>query len=185
MDAAERPQVLTNAAISVFETDLLRRGEIESFPGVPLPSGEDLSEAEKLRFLKQNGTEDLMRERAPFFFIERAVAIDNHTVLGLARMTVERSAGHFPAKPIVPLTELCKPMAKPASYWLSFGRRLKKLQLRSGPANLDHWRKSSLRRHRQCGMKAFFSISFVFFVCRIGSPGESGDNLRTDSRTAG
>lgn len=44
--------------------------------------------------------------------MERAVAIGNHTVLGLARMTIERSAGHFPTKPIVPSIELCKPMAQ-------------------------------------------------------------------------
>ena len=56
--------------------------------------------------------EELMLERAPFFFIERAVAIGNHTVLGLARITIERSAGHFPTKPIVPLIELCKAMAQ-------------------------------------------------------------------------
>lgn len=67
LDAAERPQVLTNAAISALEADLLRRGEMESFPGVPLPSGDDLSEAEKLRFLKRNDMEELMLERAPFF----------------------------------------------------------------------------------------------------------------------
>ena len=82
LDAAERPQALTNAAISAFETDLLRRGEIESFPGVPLPSGDDLSEAEKLRFLKQNDMEELTLGKGTVF--SRSVLLQSAIIPCLA-----------------------------------------------------------------------------------------------------
>jgi 3-hydroxymyristoyl/3-hydroxydecanoyl-(acyl carrier protein) dehydratase len=110
--ATAHPQVAANTGISASETDLHRRGEVETFLGVPLPSGQALFDTEAPRFLRQGDMEELILERAPFFFVERAVAIGDHTVLGLARMTVERSAGHFPKKPIVPLIELCKAMAQ-------------------------------------------------------------------------
>jgi 3-hydroxymyristoyl/3-hydroxydecanoyl-(acyl carrier protein) dehydratase len=112
IDTAARPQSLGNTANSALETDMLRRAAIETFLGVQLPDDEDLFGTEEPRFLKLSDIEELMLERAPFFFIERAVAIGNHTVLGLARITIERSAGHFPTKPIVPLIELCKAMAQ-------------------------------------------------------------------------
>jgi hypothetical protein len=92
--------------------DSARRQEVEAFLGVPLPEDELLCAGEALRFLHEIDMEDLVLEPAPFFFIERAVAIGQHTVLGLAHMTAEGSAGHFPRKSIVPLIELCKAMAQ-------------------------------------------------------------------------
>jgi 3-hydroxymyristoyl/3-hydroxydecanoyl-(acyl carrier protein) dehydratase len=88
------------------------RHDVGSFFGTPLPLGEELPGTDAPRFLTQPDMEQLMLERAPFFFIERAVAFGQHTVFGLARMTVERSAGHFPGRPIVPLIELCKAIAQ-------------------------------------------------------------------------
>jgi 3-hydroxymyristoyl/3-hydroxydecanoyl-(acyl carrier protein) dehydratase len=112
VDAVARVQAVVNAGNFVPDTDIDSRLAVEAFLGVPLPSDEDLFGGEALRFLRQTDMEALMLERAPFFFIERAVAIGTHTVLGLAPMTVERSAGHFPGKPVVPLIELCKAMAQ-------------------------------------------------------------------------
>ena len=65
-----------------------------------------------LRFLDTGELERLMLERPPFFFIEKAVAVDGKTVWARARMDEARSAGHFPGRPIVPLIELCKAMAQ-------------------------------------------------------------------------
>ena len=46
------------------------------------------------------------------FFIDRAVTLGCKSVLAVARMTTERSGGHFPGRPSVPLIELCKGMAQ-------------------------------------------------------------------------
>jgi len=107
-----RPQVLANGAISSLAIDPVQRQVVEAFLGVPLPNGFGTAQSEQLRYMTQPDLQELMLERAPFFFIERAVAIGDHTVLGVAHITVDRSAGHFPSKPIVPLIELCKAMAQ-------------------------------------------------------------------------
>jgi 3-hydroxymyristoyl/3-hydroxydecanoyl-(acyl carrier protein) dehydratase len=111
-DQARGLQVLENATDQAVRRYAELRHSVESFIGTPLPVGEELPQTEAPRYLTQPDMERLMLERPPFFFVERAVAFGQDTVFGLARMSVERSAGHFPTKPIVPLIELCKAMAQ-------------------------------------------------------------------------
>jgi hypothetical protein len=79
------PAALADTAIAATR----RRLAVETFLSVPLPANEDLFETEDIRFLGQSDLEQLLLERAPFFFIGRAVAFGKHTVFGLARMTVD------------------------------------------------------------------------------------------------
>ncbi len=110
--AAVPAQGIVNPGNSVLEPEETKRRAVEAFLGVTIPYGETPFGDEEPRYLSQIDMERMILERAPFFFIERAVAIGTHTVLGLARMSEQRSAGHFPGKPIVPLIELCKAMAQ-------------------------------------------------------------------------
>jgi len=123
IDAAAPGQRLVSSENFALNPDALRRRDAEAFLGVGLPGGEVLFADEAPRFLLQCDMEKLILERAPFFFVERAVAIGDHTVLGLARMTAERSAGHFPGKAIVPLIELCKAMAQAGIVLVSLHAR--------------------------------------------------------------
>lgn len=97
---------------SVWETP---REAVERFLATPLPPdfvfpvGTHLKEVD---FLGMAELQALMLERPPFYFIERAVVVNSTTVWGVADMSLERSAGHFPGRPIVPLIELCKAIAQ-------------------------------------------------------------------------
>ncbi len=105
-------QVVPGARLSTVDGDITKVRRIEEFLGVPVPTEVQELAREDDRFLDQTALEDLMLERPPFFFIERAVTFADQTVLAVARMTVERCGGHFPNRPIVPLIELCKAMAQ-------------------------------------------------------------------------
>lgn len=94
--------------------------QVQAFLGVTTPIGFSIPEGADVRFFDSKGLEALMLERAPFFFIDRAIAFEwkdgegksQKVVWSVAEMTKERSAGHFPGRPIVPLIELCKAMAQ-------------------------------------------------------------------------
>lgn len=80
-----------------------------------IPGGARVQCFQKISDKKEEDMRALMLERPPFFFVERAIAVEANgkiTVWGVAPMSEERSAGHFPEKPIVPLIELCKAMAQ-------------------------------------------------------------------------
>jgi 3-hydroxymyristoyl/3-hydroxydecanoyl-(acyl carrier protein) dehydratase len=111
-DASHAANAAATPRLSAIEDDLFKLTQIEQFLGVPLP--EDVQEfgSEDVRFLDGPALEALLLERPPFFFIDRAVAFGGTSVLAVARMTTERSGGHFPGRPIVPLIELCKGMAQ-------------------------------------------------------------------------
>jgi 3-hydroxymyristoyl/3-hydroxydecanoyl-(acyl carrier protein) dehydratase len=86
--------------------------QIEDFLGVRLPADLNISTTDNVRLLHNDQIDQLTVERAPFFFIDRAIAVNNSTVWAATTMTEERSAGHFPGRPIVPLIELCKATAQ-------------------------------------------------------------------------
>jgi 3-hydroxymyristoyl/3-hydroxydecanoyl-(acyl carrier protein) dehydratase len=122
-DGAARAQGPVTSDRSAVDPDALIRRKVEAFLGVPIPDGDDPAADGELRFLSLSDIEDLILERAPFFFVDRAVAIGNQTVLGVVRMSAERCAGHFPGKPIVPLIELCKAMAQAGIVLVSLHAR--------------------------------------------------------------
>lgn len=93
--------------VGVLESD--SKG-IADFLGVKIP--ESIGTTGPVRYLGQKDMEALMLERPPFFFIERAVAFDTDVVLGVCSIDKERTRGHFPGYPVVPLIELCKAMAQ-------------------------------------------------------------------------
>lgn len=86
--------------------------QIGDFLGVKLPSEFSISENDVIRLLDKTQLEELIIERSPFFFIDKAVAVNDLKVWAVATMTEARSDGHFPGKPIVPLIELCKATAQ-------------------------------------------------------------------------
>lgn len=93
------------------------RTRIEAFLGVSLPEGFEINPTDAVELLDQSALGELMLERPPFFFIEKAAAIADgngtfKTVFGYFHMTEAHVAGHFQGCPIVPLIELCKGMAQ-------------------------------------------------------------------------
>jgi 3-hydroxymyristoyl/3-hydroxydecanoyl-(acyl carrier protein) dehydratase len=88
------------------------RDQISEFLEARLPAELAIGDADNIQLLGYEQMEELMLERAPFFFADKAVAINNSTVWAAATMTEQRSAGHFPGRPIVPLIELCKATAQ-------------------------------------------------------------------------
>lgn len=94
--------------------------QVQRFLGVTTPKGFHIPDGADVRYFDKAGLEQLMLERGPFFFIDRAVAFEwkdgegktQKEVWTVANMTRERSEGHFPGRPIIPLIELCKAMAQ-------------------------------------------------------------------------
>lgn len=91
---------------------LTPKAAIAKFLDIVLPADLSVGDDDQIKTFDRAGLETLLIERAPFYFIERAVVINGTDVLGVADMTAERCAGHFPGRPIVPLIELCKAMAQ-------------------------------------------------------------------------
>ena len=101
------------------------RTRIEEFLSVSLPVDFDYNPIRSIKLLDKVRMESLMLERAPFFFIEKAVALLNadsacYSVIGEALISRERTAGHFPDRPIVPLIELCKSIAQTGMVLAAF-----------------------------------------------------------------
>jgi 3-hydroxymyristoyl/3-hydroxydecanoyl-(acyl carrier protein) dehydratase len=111
-DSNSGQKAVAVARISAVDEDLFKSERVAEFLGVPLPEETDELGLDEIQFLDSDALETLLLERPPFFFIHRAVAISDRTVLAVVRMTAERSGGHFPGRPIVPLIELCKAMAQ-------------------------------------------------------------------------
>lgn len=86
--------------------------QIETFLEASLPADFAVADQDKVQLFGKSQMEELMLEREPFFFIEKAAAVNDNVVYGACTMTRERSAGHFPGRPIVPLIELCKATAQ-------------------------------------------------------------------------
>lgn len=95
--------------------------QVQAFLGVTTPEGFSIPDDVEPRYFDTKGLQALMLERPPFYFVNRAVAIGPDTVWAVAEMTVERSAGHFPGRPIVPLIELCKAMAQAGMIVVAIG----------------------------------------------------------------
>jgi len=111
-DSGVCARAVGTARLSSIDGNLLKCRRIEQFLGAPLPSEDHQFGESEPHLLDRSALNDLLLEREPFFFIDRAVAVGDRIAFAVARMTTERSAGHFPGRPIVPLIELCKAMAQ-------------------------------------------------------------------------
>lgn len=85
------------------------------FLGVLAPKEFALNTKDEVRFLERTDLEEVVLEREPFFFIDKAVAVSRKEIWAVAMVTAERSAGHFPGRPSVPLIDLCKLIAQAGS----------------------------------------------------------------------
>ncbi|GEM_PF-5096900 len=89
------------------------RQQVGAFLGLIVPGGLEIP-SENLQFLDQDGIQELLLERPPFFMINKAVAFGSNEVLSIAHISVERCAGHFPGHPIIPLIRMCECAAQTA-----------------------------------------------------------------------
>lgn len=85
------------------------------FLGALTPKEFALNATDEVKYLERADLEEVVLEREPFFFIDKAVAVSRKEIWAVAMVTAERSAGHFPGRPSVPLIDLCKLIAQAGS----------------------------------------------------------------------
>lgn len=82
-----------------------RKIAIERFLEVALPEDMVLPDGE-LRFFVEQDINDLILERKPFFWIDKAVSIGTDFMLTSTLVTAAHCEGHYPGYPVVPLIEI-------------------------------------------------------------------------------
>lgn len=82
-----------------------RQIAIEKFLEVALPADTVLPDG-GLKFFAEADINDLILERRPFFWIDKAVSIGNDFMLTSTLVTRAQCEGHFPDHPVVPLIEI-------------------------------------------------------------------------------
>ena len=87
--------------------------EIGNFLGVTLPEQIALPHNCKIRFLERTDIENILLERSPFYFIDKAISFRNDNnnedlILSVATITEAKCEGHFPLRLIAPYIEFFK-----------------------------------------------------------------------------